>query len=508
MSGRRTGRLRRTWPQRLLIIFNVCAIIAALASAGTLAYAKRKISEINRIDLVNSAFKGTEDVGPQDPRNFLIVGADSDAGLASNDPVRNGRDSGDNAAFGVRSDTIMVVRIDPKTTDAQILSFPRDLWVDIPGKSRNRINSSLQFGGPGLLISTIKQDFGIDINHYVQVDFAGFKKLVSLLGGVPVYFNTPVRDQGGLNVQYPGCTTLDQNGALAYVRARHFQYQNANGRWVGDPTSDLGRISRQQDFIRRVIRRAIAQGARNPVKLKNFVEVGIDNITLDNNTTPKDLIQLGSAFRNFDPARLKTYSLPVTDAVRGGAEVLDLTESEAEPILARFRGTGDTSQAAAITPAAVTVQVLNGTGKQDQASSTSDALRALGFQMDAPDQSSQVLRTEVRYKPGQEAQAAYVARYLYANPVLVPDIDAAAITVVTGPDFGTVLKAQRPAADIPVPTTSTTTTPATTTTLPSSTTAPGASTSGLPGTTTTPATTTTTAVGYVPGNAPAGVDCG
>ncbi len=69
-----------------------------------------------------------------------------------------------------------------------------------PGNSPGRINSSLQFGGPDLLISTIKANFDIDINHYVQVNFAGFKSLVDQIGGVPVYFATPVRDQGGLNV--------------------------------------------------------------------------------------------------------------------------------------------------------------------------------------------------------------------------------------------------------------------------------------------------------------------
>ena len=508
MPGRRNPhRLRRTWPQRMLISFNVCCILAALTTAGTVALAKHKIGQIRRIDLTGSAFKGTQDVGPQDPRNFLIVGADDDSGLPADDAVRNGRDKGASAVGGVRSDTIMVVRLDPKSKQAQVVSFPRDLWVDIPGKSRNRINAAIEFGGPDLLIATIKQDFDIDINHYVQVNFAGFKSLVNLLGGVPVYFPTPVRDQGGLNVQNPGCTVLDQNGALAYVRARHFQYQNAQGRWVYDPTSDFGRISRQQDFMKRVIRRAVHQGARNPIKLANFVDVGLKNIKLDQQTKPKDLVDLGSAFRNFDPDTLKTYSLPTTDVYHGGAQVLDLQEAAAEPILARFRGTGAPVSPGQVIPGTVTVRVRNGTGKQNQAASTSEGLRSAGFQVDAPDQSPLVQRTEVRYQPGQEAQAALVARYLYGNPVLVSDVDAAVITVVTGPDFGTVLKDPLPASKIPVPTTTSTST--TTTTVASSTTVAGSSTSSgstVPGAA---STTTTTAVrGYVPGAAPPGADCG
>jgi LCP family protein required for cell wall assembly len=503
MPGARRRGPRRTWPQRLLISFNVVCIVAALFGAATLTYAKRKVHQINRVDLTQSAFVGSADIGSKDPRNFLIVGADSDAGLSADDPVRNGRDKGADAAGGIRSDTIMIVRIDPRSTQAQILSFPRDLWIDIPGRARNRINAALEFGGPDLLIEAIKQDFGISVNHYVQVDFAAFKSLVNLLNGVPVYFPTPVRDtHSGLNIQNAGCTNLDQNGALQYVRSRHFQYFDKDrGRWASDPSSDLGRISRQQDFIKRVIRRAVHQGARNPVKLASFVDVAVKNITLDGSTKPKDLIDLGRAFRNFDPDRLQTYSLPVTDTVHGGAAVLDLQEAPAEPILERFRGTASTStNAGDVLPSTVSVRVKNGTGKQNQASTTSDALGRAGFHMEPPEQAaSNVGRTEVRYLPGQEKQAALVARYLYANPVLISDVDATVITVVTGPDFAAVLSTPRPAKDVPVPTTTSTTTTA----------PPSVTTSTLPGVTTTlpVGVTTTTRPGYVPGAAPAGADC-
>ncbi len=491
-GSRRGSTLRRTWPQRILIAFNVCCILAALAGAATITYAKRKVHEINRVDLSNGSFVGSGDLDSNDPRNFLIVGSDSDEGLDANDPVRSGRDSGSEAAGGVRTDTIMIVRVDPGSTQAQVVSFPRDLWVDIPGRSRNRINSALQYGGPDLLIATIKQDFGIDVNHYVQINFAAFKSLVKLLGGVPVYFPTPVRDsRSGLLIEHAGCTNLDQNGALSYVRARHFQYFDAQrNRWVADPTSDLGRISRQQDFIRRVIRRAIAQGGRNPVKLANFVDVAVSNITLDEATTPGDLVDLGRAFRDFDPESLQTFSLPAVDVVHGGAEVLDLQEAAAEPILQRFRGTGTPASTGEIPPSTVTVKVLNGTGKQNQASSTSAALRQVGFQVDSAGQApSNVAQTEVRYQPGQERQAALVARYLFARPLLVADQDASVITLVTGPDFASVLPKARPADQVPIPTTTAAT--------PTSTTAPVTPTAPV-STTTAPGVTTTSRPGYVP----------
>ena len=510
MSGRRrANRSRRTWPQRLVISFNVVAIVAALATAGSVAYAKHKLSQISRVDLSAANFRGTKGLTSTDPRNFLIVGADSDVGLGPNDPAVQGRQN----VGGVRSDTIMVVRIDPKTTQAKILSFPRDLWVDIPGQSKNRINAALQFGGPDLLIQTIKQDFGIDINHYVQVDFAGFKSLVAVLGGIPIYFATPVADgssegSSGLHIDYPGCTMLDPTGALAYVRSRHL-YRIINGHRVYDGTSDLGRISRQQDFIKRVLQRAIAQGARNPFKLVSMVDIGVRNIALDRETTAQDLIDLGTTFRNFDPATLQSYSLPVTDANHGGAAVLDLQVGPAEPTLALFRGTGAATNSGLVVPNAVAVKVLNGTGKSNQAASTTDALRADGFQTESPDQTLAVARTEVHYMPGMEAQAVLVAQYLYADPILVADPDAATIIVKTGPDFGAVLTTPRPVSQISVPATTTTSTaPTTTSTVVAATTAPTAGGTVTSTTNLGPAVTTTTVAGYVPGPPPAGVACG
>lgn len=494
MSRRnRVRRPHRTWPQRLLITFNCCMIVVALVAAGSLAYAKRKVGEIDRYTLTNLNDPTSPGFDSDQPRNFLLVGADSDDGLALDDPARAGRGN----VGGIRSDTIMVVRLDPKTNEAKVVSFPRDLWVDVPGMGKGRINSSLEFGGPDKLIETIKTNFDIDINHYVQVNFAGFKSLVDQIGGVPVYFATPVKDQGGLNVENAGCNTLDGTGALAYVRARHMKYLNENGYWASlDGTSDLGRISRQQDFIKRVLRGAIKKGARNPRTLANLINTGVENIRLDQGTTAGDLIALGNAFRNFDPNALQTYNLPVVGTVRGGADVLDLQTGGAEPILAKFRGTGEAADGGQITPATVAVLVRNGSGTQNQAADASSILATAGFKVSEPGSTSGVARTEVRYAPGMEAQASLVARHLFADSVLIEDQDASEITVVTGPDFRAALLEARPEKDYPVPTTTTTTAP------PSTTTSPDAASSSTEAATAD--TTTSSVVGYVPGAAPPG----
>lgn len=517
------SRLRRTWPQRLLISFNVCCIALALVGAGLVSYAKQTVSQIPRITIAGPGVQPVDELKPGAPQNFLIVGVDSDEGLAADDPVRDGRDDGAQATSGLRSDTIMVVRIDPAEEKARILSFPRDLWVDIPGHDRNRINTAIQYGtdgGPSLLISTIKANFGIDINHYVQVDFAGFKNVIKQIGGVEVYLSNPVRDGfSGLNQPDAGCVTLDENQALAYARSRHLQYQE-DGKWKTDGTSDIGRISRQQDFTRRVIKRAIEKGARNPATLRRMIESGVKStIALDQLTTPEDLITLGRTFRDYDPDELVSYSLPVVDVTRGGAAVLDLAETGTEPILELFRGTpvdgaATDGPAVEVEPSEITLRVLNGTGKVNQGADTTDQFAAAGFKVRSPGNDTDMTfqQTEVRYRAAQEAEAVQVARHLAADPVMVADPKAPEITVITGQDL-LVLATPRPVEAISTSTTSTTTTSTTTT----STTTTSATT-GSTGTSTTTTTTgasaagpgvpTTIPKGYLPDVEGAGASCG
>jgi LCP family protein required for cell wall assembly len=240
----RSSRPHRTWLQRGVLVIGVLSTMGIAATAFGLGYVYRKVSRIPRVEL-SSVLDSSQEAG--EPENYLIVGIDDADGLDEDDPVRTGRDG------LMRSDTIMVMRVDPQARQASILSLPRDLWVPYGTNEEGRINTAIQRGDgrPDVLIGVLNDYLGIPIHHYVQVDFAGFKSLVKLIGGVPVYFETPVKDQGGLNVMNAGCNTLDADGALAYVRARHLKYLNENGYWQSlDGTSDLGRISRQQDFIK------------------------------------------------------------------------------------------------------------------------------------------------------------------------------------------------------------------------------------------------------------------
>ena len=515
MSPRASARPRRSWPQRLVIAFNVVAIVAALTSAGALAYAKRTVSDLKRTsDIGRDVITPADELPPGEPENFLIVGTDSDEGLAANDPVRNDRKRVTQGT--TRSDSIMLVRIDPRHTQVKVMSFPRDLLVKIPGRTgTQKINAAFAYGkgSAGLLVQTIKDNFDITVNHYVQVDLAGFEDLVNEVGGVPIWFPTPVRDlHSGLLVENPGCTTLDKNGALSYARSRYFQYKDARGKWRSDGASDYGRVTRQQDFMRRVIARAISQGARNPVKLASMVNAGVKHIRLDPFTTPQDLIALGRAFRSFDPNKLETHALAVTEARKGGADVLYLVPSASEPILDMFRGTGASGASATdITPDSVTVQVVNGTGRHNQASTLTSRFSAVGFKVSDPQSGSLVDRTEIRYPAGDDAAALLVARYIDGNPLLIPDDNVDTLTVVSGPDLVDVLSAPKAASAVST-TTSTSTSTTTTTTAPTTTT------TARPGKGTTTSTTPIPLqpgtgpdgqpAGYLPGPPPPGVSCG
>lgn len=232
-----------------------------------------------------------------------------------------------------------MLHADPRQRKASILSIPRDLAVPIAGSRSDqpqRINTAFE-QGPEALIATIKQSLGIDIDHYAQVDFNGFRGVVDAVGGVTVYFPSPVRDNvSGLSVKTPGCVELDGNRALSYVRSREYEYVE-NGRWRVDPTGDLGRISRQQDFIRRVIRKA-SQAGRNPVTLDSLVDTSVKNVKLDERFSTADIISLSRRFKSLEPDSVEMLSLPTMDARLGDAAVLRLKQPDARRVIDHFLG--------------------------------------------------------------------------------------------------------------------------------------------------------------------------
>ncbi len=441
--------------QRVVIALNCVLVAVAMTAAGALAFYHRELTEIPRVPLARDTLDSTAD--SSEPRNYLLVGVDNAEGIDPNDPLLVGRNE-----TSLLSDSIMILRVDPNAEKAYLLSLPRDLWVPIGnGQGKGRINEALALGGPQLLIETIKNNFGIPIHHYVQVNFNGFRSLVDGLGGVPIYFNHPARDANtGLYVDTAGCQVLDGEQALAFARSRYYEAQ-VDGRWVDDTSSDFGRIKRQQAFIKAAMKRAIEKGARNPVQLADMIGVAQEHVVLDDSLTPQDLIDVGTRFDSFDPEELEVYSLG--DYAEGGwagaAAVLFLDETAAQPVLDVFRGINILFDA----PATARVQVRNGAGVSGQATQVGQQLDALGFTVTGTSNEASFRNetTVVRHAPGAEIQAVLVARFLESDATIEVDPSLQGtdsnVALITGRDFAGVRVEPRPleefAAYLPTTTT-------------------------------------------------------
>lgn len=475
---------RRTGKQRLMVVVGATISLILVALGSGLGYVNYRFGQIARFDVAI-------DVPPEagEPRNYLIVGSDSRAGLDEDDPANAGffDDEGTISADGAkRTDTIMVLRVEPGTGSASLLSLPRDLFVPIAGgDGRNRINVAFTRGRE-VLIDTIRQNFDIPIHHYVEIDFLGFLELVEAIGGVPFYFDTPVRDrESGLSVPEAGCISLEPRQSLSFARSRHLEYRDPDsGRWRTDGSGDLGRITRQQEFIRKAIAKAVSRGLSNPATLNSLVDVGVDNVGLDPTFTVRDILALGRRFASFDADTLATYSLPTTPfTTSAGAAVLGFEDREAQPILNVFRGLDPSD----ITPELVDVTVLNGTDTAQFAGDVTAALDEVGFVTEEPANSSEPFRrSTIFYNSSSENAATLLARHLTSSVEFVvdKDLDAGEVVLVAGDDFTTVHR--QPSPTVPE--------------LPTTTTTDASDDDGFDGSVT-PAspTTSTTVVGYLPG---------
>ena len=220
----------RSWPRRLLIAANIVVALCVVTTAGGYGYVRWKFGQIDTIDDLGDVLRrgGGDDVPIGEPMNVLVVGSDTRENI---DQAGTDNFGGTKEVKGQRSDTIILLRVDPKKEQAAMLSIPRDLYVPIAGTNRsNRINTAFE-AGEGRLIETVNEALGIPIDHYVQVDFNGLRGIVGAVGGVQIYSPARARDTvTGLNIPNPGCVTLDGNQALAYVRAGQYQYFE-NGKW-------------------------------------------------------------------------------------------------------------------------------------------------------------------------------------------------------------------------------------------------------------------------------------
>jgi LCP family protein required for cell wall assembly len=423
--------------QRLLLGGGLGLVVAVLVALAGIGYVWYRYNQIGREDL------SLDEAVANQPQNFLIVGSDTRDVVDENDPNAKAFLDGTEEEGGQRSDTIMIARVDPSTKAIDLVSFPRDLWVPIAGTGDSeRINTAYSAEqGPQRLIDTLRQDFDITINHYVELDFKSFTGIVDAVDGIPMSFQTPMRDRSsGLYVDTSGCSTLDGDQALAFARSRHLEYMDAKLKWVPDPSADLGRINRQQVFIRRVIDRAATETKGFDLKTMNdLLSSTADNLKVDTGLDLGQMIKLARHFRDFRGEQLRSHTLPVYPyQTNGGAAVLKLDSTLADPIFDVFRGItpGD-----AVAAPAVKLAIENGSGVSGQAGQAELAFESIGFDVQSTATATTLRETTVvRFAPGHDAEASVVADHLSPGAQLQEDatLTGDQLVVVTGKDFEAV----------------------------------------------------------------------
>ncbi len=421
----------RRWLKVLVIFLGVVPVVLVGFGVGAYLYAQRVWESVPQ----PKGLKALAPVEEGKPTTVLVVGSDtredlSAAGKKQYDLKR--------AGGGQRSDTIMLVHVDPKSRKAFVLSLPRDLRVQIPGQGTDKINAAYNYGAQKV-VETVQAYTGVPVNHYVEVNFESFKRVVDALGGVDICVRAAAKDRfTGLNIP-AGCTHADGNVALSYARARHYR-ESVEGRWVSEGDGDFGRIRRQQELIQKIL--AQIGGVGSVSKVNQYVKIARENLKIDQGFDFDTAIALYRRLTPMTPDRVEFLSFPAYATMRDGISFVEPKEPEASQLLARLRGeaAGQPSPGAAATPSVapgdVRVRVLNGTGKSGLAATVSDALRERGLQVTgvatAPQRNKAA--TQVVYGPNAQAKADLVRSVLGYGVTAPGNPSGSDVEVVLGTD--------------------------------------------------------------------------
>lgn len=330
----------------------------------------------------------------QPSENILLIGSTDRCALKVQNKAYGLCQDGVN---GINSDIDMVLHLDPTTHYVSLLSIPRDLFIpNARNDGANKIDAGL-YDGPSQLVASIEEDFGIPINHYVELNFDTFADVVNALGGVRMYFPVPVYDaESGLNIERSGCYLLDGYRALQLVRARHLQIQPDPSNhdphtWPQEALSDLARITRTHEFLRVLAAKVASHGLDNLSFDQSIAEKVLPDLTVDSGFSESAMVSLARSFAHTDIAEVKQYTYPVITVQSGsllyqgyyyGDVEFPLQPTGTSTIDSIFDvGSGDDTFTGAALPAAssVKVSVENGTGVANQAAVIANGLAAKGF---------------------------------------------------------------------------------------------------------------------------------
>ncbi|RKE21142.1 LCP family protein [Streptomyces sp. TLI_171] len=331
MAEHRKNRTPRRRAVRIAL-FALIGLVVVGAALGGIAYWKLN-GNIRSVDISGQLGTARPPASTGGAFNLLVLGSDSRSG-------DNGNLAGGATGDTARSDTAMVVHVNQAHTAASVVSIPRDTLVARPactaedGKqvaaARSAMfNSAYEVGGPACAVKTAEQLTGMRMDHFVEVDFAGFASLIDAIGGVQVTTTVAIDDRdSGLHLD-AGSHHLGGQQALAFVRTRH---------GVGDG-SDLGRIELQKEMVRAMLGQVGSLGlTSNPVAMWNLGDKLTNALTTDSDlASVSSLVGLAQTVKKIGPDQLTMVTLPVVYAASDPNRVIPKTP-EATQLWAALRG--------------------------------------------------------------------------------------------------------------------------------------------------------------------------
>ncbi|WP_321575458.1 LCP family protein [Oerskovia douganii] len=322
-AGRRHVRKRRHGTRTALIVLG--ALVAVLCLGGVAAVVAFRNNLDSNIEKLADPFEGIQnrpEAAPSDPAlpneavNILVLGSDSR--ISAGDPSQW-------KAGAQRTDAIMLVHLPADRKSAQVVSFPRDSWVPIPGHGEAKINAAFSYGGPALMIETVEQLTGVRIDHFALTDFTSFTSLTDALGGVQIRIPEDISD--GKKVQFEaGVHIMTGEQALAYTRQRH-----------GLPNGDFGRAQRQQNWMRSIL--AKVNNNRNDVPLMtSFFTAFSQSVAVDEQFTMDRIQNLYMSARGLSTNDVAFLTAPHNGTGRSadGQSIVVLNRELLDPLMASF----------------------------------------------------------------------------------------------------------------------------------------------------------------------------
>jgi len=418
---------------RLLATVSAAAVL--LGSGAGWATVRHYAGQVQRIDAFG---EHREAPASGDPLTFLVVGSDSREGL-SDRQVRRLHTGWDE--FGQRTDTMMLAHVS-RDGSVTVVSLPRDSLATIPeytgedgqqhDSSEEKLNSAYAYGGAPLLVKTVEQTTGVRIDHYLEVNFAGFVKMVNALGGVEVCVPADVYDApSGLQLA-AGRSTLKGRDALAYVRAREF-----------DPTADMGRMKRQQSFVASMVHKAASSAVLlDPARATAFVDAMLGSMKVDQSLDNAQVMELTRRLAQIDPSQVTFRTVPVVGERAMGA-IGNVVEWDGPGSAAIFTALANdtpipdepTAPRVEVAPSDISVQLL-GTGETVSRAATD--FTAAGYSQVAPPVPGTLTQTTIEYDPGYDVSLKTLQAALPgAKTVEVPGLGST-FRVTIGSDYSGV----------------------------------------------------------------------